>query len=364
MTASFTLLTTTINVPHLLEAYLADAARFERRIDQCIVVGDHKTPPETADLCRQLTRRFAVECRYLGVEEQQRELAPWPDFAAYLPWNCPERRNVGLILAQRNRSDIVVTIDDDNLVEEEDYFGGHMILGDARPVTAVTTRSGWWNPCDMLEEQRGIRFYPRGFPLTLRWRDEEREEQRTRLTGRVAINGGLWLDDPDIDAITRLTAPIRATAQKASEPRHLACGIGTWTPFNAQNTAMLREVVPAYFLFPHIGRYEDIWASYVVKRIADHLGDLITFGAPLVRQERNVHNLLKDLDAERLGMEHTETFCAILKAIPLRAADYRGAFAEIADAFAPAARELARDPAVFVEVERGLRLWAELFASL
>jgi hypothetical protein len=362
MTASFTLLTTTINVPRVLTAYLEDAARFARRIDQCIVVGDHKTPVETAEFCRSLERRFSVDCRYLSVEDQKRELAPWPEFAEYLPWNCPERRNVGLILAHRNRSDIVVTIDDDNLVEEEDYFGGHMILGAQRTVETVTTGSGWWNPCDMLIEERGIRFYPRGFPLTERWRAEELDETRRQITARVAVNGGLWLDDPDIDAITRLTAPIRARAQKPTEPRHLACGIGTWTPFNAQNTAMLRDVVPAYFLFPHIGRYEDIWASYVVKRIADHLGDLITFGSPLVRQERNVHNLLKDLDAERLGMEHTETFCMILKAIPLRAWSYGQAFAEIAEHFGQVARELAPDPSVFDDVGLGLKLWASVFA--
>lgn len=362
MTNSFTLLTTTINVPRVLTAYLEDAARFSRYIDQCIVVGDYKSPSETADFCRDLGQRFSVDCRYLSVDDQKRELAQWPDFAQYLPWNSPERRNVGLILAHRNRSDIVVTIDDDNLVDEPDYFGGHTVLGEDRTVETVTTASGWWNLCDMLEEQRGIRFYPRGFPLTERWRAEEFDEKRQQVTARVSVNGGLWLDDPDVDAITRLTAPIRARAQKPSEPRYLACGIGTWTPFNSQNTALLRDVVPAYFILPYIGRYEDIWASYIVKRIADHLGDLITFGSPLVRQERNVHNLLKDLDSERLGMEHTETFCAILKAIPLKGTTYREAYAEIADAFGKVAKELAPVPGVFDEVGRGLRLWASIFA--
>jgi hypothetical protein len=361
MTPSFTLLTTTINVPRVLTAYFEDAAKFTRKIDQCIVVGDYKSPDETAEFCRNLERRFAIECRYLSVDDQKRELAKWPEFSEYLPWNSPERRNVGLMLAYRNRSDIIVTIDDDNLVDEEDYFGGHMILGEERTVETVTTASGWWNLCDMLVEQQGIRFYPRGFPLSERWRAEERHEKRQQVTARVAVNGGLWLDDPDVDAITRLTAPVRACAQKTTEPRYLACGVGTWTPFNSQNTAMLREVVPAYFILPYIGRYEDIWASYIVKRIADHLGDLITFGSPLVRQERNVHNLLKDLDSERFGMEHTETFCAILKAIPLTATTYREAYAEIANSFGKVAKELAPNPGILDDVGRGLRLWASTF---
>ena len=47
---------------------------------------------------------------------------------------------------------------------------------------------------------------------------------------------------------------------------------GARGPFNSQNTILARAVLPAYFLSPNVGRYDDIFASFMVKRIADHLG--------------------------------------------------------------------------------------------
>jgi hypothetical protein len=38
--------------------------------------------------------------------------------------------------------------------------------------------------------------------------------------------------------------------------------------------------------------------SDVLTRIAEHLDHAICFGEPLVRQERNPHDLWRDLDAE------------------------------------------------------------------
>lgn len=37
---------------------------------------------------------------------------------------------------------------------------------------------------------------------------------------------------------------------------------------------------------PNIGRYDDIWAGYIVLAIADHLDHAVAFGFPLVKQAR------------------------------------------------------------------------------
>ena len=63
-----------------------------------------------------------------------------------------------------------------------------------------------------------------------------------------------------------------------------------------------------------MGRYDDIWAGYVVLAIADHMDQATMFGFPLVKQERNPHNYFKDHMVERVGLEHTETFCEWLRA--------------------------------------------------
>lgn len=44
------------------------------------------------------------------------------------------------------------------------------------------------------------------------------------------------------------------------------------SPFNSQNTAVTRQVLEAYWMCPCVGRMDDIWPSYVVRRVADHLG--------------------------------------------------------------------------------------------
>ena len=46
------------------------------------------------------------------------------------------------------------------------------------------------------------------------------------------------------------------------------------------------------------------------------------FGFPLVKQERNPHNYFKDHQAERIGLEHTETFCSWLREVELTGGTY------------------------------------------
>jgi len=364
---SFSLVTTTINVPSLLEAYVDDAVRFQRRLIDVIVVGDRKTDGGAARYCSTLEESRGVQVRFLDVADQERYLDRFPEFADFLPWNCIQRRNVGLLHAFESEADIVVTIDDDNFLEDEDYFGRHAHVGTTHRVETVATPSGWWNVCSMLEEARGIPFYHRGHPLEHRWLADDDEEWEV-VEARVVVNAGLWLDDPDVDALARLCFPVTATGPSERYRERAACAVGTWAPFNSQNTALAREALPAYLLFPHIGRYDDIWASYVLRRIADHLGDVVTYGAPLVRQLRNPHDYFRDFDAERFGIEANAVFIAALGRCELSCTDYRDGFAQIGrqlpDAIGTTCEEAGRPPEEFDHVLRGFELWTAIFAAL
>ena len=112
--------------------------------------------------------------------------------------------------------------------------------------------------------------------------------------------------------------------------KQLCTSAWNWSPFNSQNTSLMREVIPAYFLSPYNGRYDDIWASYVLTRITEHFNHVISFGEPVVRQERNPHDLWRDLDVERNGMIMTDDFCQALRDIDFRGTSYGECFAEIA----------------------------------
>jgi hypothetical protein len=130
----------------------------------------------------------------------------------------------------------------------------------------------------------------------------------------------------------------------------------------------MREALPAYFLSPYTGRYDDIWASYIINRISQHFGDTVAFGEPLVRQQRNPHDLWRDLDVERNGMILTDGFCEALRAISLTGASYHQCFGQIAEALP----ETWIEGSEWTESQKdwrsklieGMRIWHSAFAAL
>jgi len=322
------IVTTTINVPTLLKDY-------KKLKCDIIVIGDKRTPPETATFCEQ------NDISYFDVKSQLHYLKRFPELKKYLPYNSIQRRNIGILMAYEAGYEKIVTIDDDNYMLNRKYLKEHK-LG-KRKICTVSSDTGWFNVCKGLIDKKRRTFYHRGFPL------EKRTDEMYILSQpekkNVVVNAGLWLGDPDIDAMTRLyylADPIDARQYPNPD---IALEIGTWSPFNSQNTALHRDIIPAYFLHPYIGRYDDIWASYVVKKIADHLGDYIAFGRPLVDQKRNVHNYWKDLDKER-DMERNTDFINQLQDISLEGADYFTCYKEIAEKLQG-----------FDEYVKGMKIW-------
>ncbi len=64
-------------------------------------------------------------------------------------------------------------------------------------------------------------------------------------------------------------------------------------PVCGMNTAFLRELTPAYYFLPdlwvngwQLSRHDDIWGGYIVKRLMDLRGDLLTFGGPVVEHTK------------------------------------------------------------------------------
>lgn len=333
--------TTTIHVPTLLDDYMRDAGAHGHRDTIFVVVGDRETPAEARGFCADLAARHPFEVVFLGVDDQERYLVPYPELARHLPWNSIQRRNVGLLLAWERGAERIITIDDDNLLEEPDFIGGHAVAGREIEIETYATPAGWLNVCDFLDEAHGFRFFHRGFPPEAKAATAASAPVARRARGRVVVNAGLWLDAPDVDAVTRLALPLQVTGLRREA--NFALAPGTWSPFNSQNTALARAVVPAYFLSPLVGRYDDIWASYVVKAIADHLGDLVAFGHPVVRQVRNPHDDWKDLAAEQDGMRLTGAFCRWLKSITLRGDGYAACYGEVIDGLA---RLVETDPSI------------------
>jgi len=360
-----TIVTTTINVPVLLRNYAVNAMRYGHRDLDFIVIGDRKSPPETAAFCKAVDRLFP--CAYFDIPAQQEYLHGYPELWRHIRFDCIQRRNIGMLMAYRNGADVVITIDDDNFVTNQDFVGLHGVAGSMREVSLYASTSGWLNVCEFLEADDAVRFYHRGYPQKIRWTEREHFVTNHRAARHVVVNAGFWLDNPDIDALTRMERQPVVRGFKPSWPGGIALEPGTWSPFNSQNTALARGVIPAYFLSPYTGRYDDIWASYIVNRISEHFGDVIRFGDPLVRQQRNPHDLWRDLDVERNGMILTDDFCVALRSIRLTGTSYHECFGEIADALPEAWAEGAKwtesQKEWRTKLIEGMRLWHAAFVE-
>ena len=330
-----TIVLTTINVPDLLEGYADNFAR-HGHLDavDAIVVGDLKTPGSAnADLARRLTDRgFRVE--YLDPDAQRAYMRRFPELDALIPWNSDQRRNVGYLKAVEQGADIVVAVDDDNYVRDDDWYEGHAVVGRTEALPTVSCASHWWSPCSMMDtDPPGRRLYPRGHPYSRRHKDDG--ETRAIASGRVVVNAGLWLLDPDVDSLTRLTAPVACTALREDR---VALAPGTWANINTQNTAFHRDTLPAFYFVPitgHIGglvveRYGDIWAGLFLRKAIDAMNDRVAYGRPACDHRRNSHVLLKDLQLEFWSVLITEVLWEALHGLDLSARSYAGLYDEMA----------------------------------
>lgn len=313
----FALVTTTIHVPTLLEAYIKDAQCYGHTLS-VFITGDKKTPIEAQLYCQNLGDRYGIPVYYDDVDNQERYLQRFSELSQFIPWNCIQRRNLSILRAYEMGFETIVTIDDDNFIAQENYFQWHASVGKISNCSDISSRDGWLNICSFLQEENNREFFPRGYSMRARRGRPQLEESKRQA--RIVVNGGFWLEEPDIDAITRLAIAPCVTHYKRQE--NFSLGIGTWAPFNSQNTALHRSIIPAYFLCPNIGRFDDIFASYFVKRLADHFGDSITFGLPLVKQTRNAHCLWTDLEDEKLGLQTVDFLCDALKSLSLTSSNY------------------------------------------
>jgi hypothetical protein len=319
------LITTTIYVPRALKAYLENAKAHGHQDLMVVIAGDQKTPHEVADFCRTLAASSKVPVHFLDVAAQDEYLERFPLLKAHLPWNSVQRRNVATLWAYEKGADKFITIDDDNLIQEGDFFGQHAVVGEDVEAEAYSSQTGFLNVCAWLKENQDLPFYHRGFPFSQRWKDEG--VQSAKRMGTCVANAGFWLNAPDIDAVTRMALPIDVTAYPHSE--NFALAKGTWSPFNSQNSAFHRRAVPAYFLSPVTFRYNDIWAGYLVVRIADHFDNMVLFGHPVVVQERHPHDLWLDLERERVGQQLTDRFCQWLRGVTLTETTWVGAVGQL-----------------------------------
>jgi hypothetical protein len=300
--ADTALITTTIYVPTVLRQYRASDPDV-----LMIIAGDTKTPhDEVQALCDELGHAI-----YLTPKDQERLGYACSEV---IGWRSIQRRNIALLEAIRLGAQVVLSVDDDNAPRSERYFEDLRKAFTGPPGYKPYKDAEWFNLGDYAYSP----FYYRGFPFSKRQDVIHGDMLRGKIERRVGIVNGPIYGDPDINAIDRYSKYPRVHTYNLGD--RLSIYIDprtTWTPINSQNTAYVRELAPLAFVLPGIGRYDDIWASYIAQRVMEATDYHVYFGEPSVTQERNPHDWLKDLEAEIYGMRHTEAFCEELKSVPI-----------------------------------------------
>lgn len=243
------------------------------RHHRLVIVGDRKTPP-------------AWRCdgaRFLALEEQQ-ALAPELDRRMPLDHYC--RKMFGYLYAMREGAQLIVDTDDDNIPKAG--FGFPPLEG---AFAALPGGLGFVNVYRYFTPQK---IWPRGLPLRCISGDvafETRNEQ-----SRIGIWQALADEDPDVDAIYRLTGNTPCWFDQRAP---LVLGEGTLAPLNSQNTLFRRELFALLYLPTHVTfRFTDILRGLVAQPILWRHGYRVGFTQATVVQKRNAHDYFKDFVSE------------------------------------------------------------------
>lgn len=221
--------------------------------------------------------------------------------------------------------------------------------GDASPVAGhlANLRS----PChpDYFNTLYDIEFV-RGYPHALR-------------KGRpTAISHGLWLDHPDLDALTQRDNPDLRTHDEVpvvqTVPRgcqYSMCGM---------NLAFDRELIGPAMYFGLMGegqpwgRYDDLWAGWCSKVICDQLGYGVKTGRPYVVHQK-ASNWRANMEREAKGIEWASDLYQFFDSVAFEPdhTTVEACYTALADQVAE--RLGALDP-YFERLARAMRTWVTL----
>jgi len=283
------IVTTTINPP--TEAI----EKFQALTDwELVVIGDKKTPKDY-----HLERGT-----YITPEMQEKYDKELSDA---IGWNCIQRRSFGLLWAHDMRAEVVAVVDDDNIPYDD--WGKDLMIGKDVEVNYYQTDLPAFDPVGATNEKI---LWHRGYPLQLVSKRDYSQKEKKVL--RPDIQADFWNGDPDIDAICRMEHAPECKFDSSLFP----IASNKMSPFNSQNTFISGSLLKYYFLFPHIGRMDDIWASYYVQA----KGHKVVYGKPSVYQARNEHDLVKDMKQEYLGYENNLNLVRDLAVDPEKILNY------------------------------------------
>jgi len=311
------LVTTTINVPTVLALY--------RKLDPSVkffVAADEKTPLDAYSFCADIP-----DCEMYS-PDRQKELGY--ECSPLLGWNNDSRRNIALLEALKWGAELIISIDDDMIPMNADYFATFKKLffgrrqdfhdpGIFHSYTPAYSGLQLGTPLYWLDA--GQLTVPiakqRGLPL-----DHLAVASAGAAVGvNIGIAQGVILGVPDTDAATAATSQPMVHSASDILRNGFVAHPQARAVVNSQFTAFRRELAPAFAQFyEHQGRNTDILASLLMRRIAAERGLFTYFGPPFGFHNRRPRRILPDLRAEMYGLERIEAWADYLERAPLSSA--------------------------------------------
>ena len=292
------LITTTINVPKVLALYrkFGPDVRF-------FVAGDQKTPEDAVNYCTH----DIPNCHFIYTSEQDK----WKH-SKHIGWNTDSRRNIALLEALKWGAEIIVSIDDDMIPMDSDFFERiEMTL--TQPYSGLQFGyPGLWFDAGRFTvppaRQRGLPAeYPHGGGNIVTFVEDV----------QIGAMQGIILGTPDTDAATTVTNNPKVLSATDVLRNGFVVDPKAYSVFDSQITAFRRELAPCFAQFyKWQGRNTDLFASLIMRRVMRDRGLYTYFGPPTGFHARAVRDPFKDLKAEMWGLEHVAEFASWLDTAP------------------------------------------------
>lgn len=242
-----------------------------------IVIGDNKTPKDWH--CENVD--------FIPIKMQD-ELEF--SLAKSIPQNHYSRKMLGYLKAIQNNAEFIIDTDDDNIPKMNWNFPEFNadVIHDY-----IIDNLGFINVYQLYTDQK---IWPRGLPLDLINRDFDLVNKIIKNERKVGIWQGLADEDPDVDAIYRLTSDEPCYF---SERPPIVLGKNSISPFNTQNTIIVKELFPLLYLPTYVTfRYTDILRGLIAQPIMWLYNYHLGFTNATVIQKRNPHDYFKDFISE------------------------------------------------------------------
>lgn len=267
--------------------------------------------------------------QHLGLKYQR--------YLSVIPQRCHAETSFGFLVAYEEQPDFVIELDDDVFpIQRHNIVDCHLNNLFSKNGITVYSKEKWYNSMENLDLNIAMHLFPRGHPYAREARTED--FIWSDGGGECVLNMGLWAGHPDLDALTILyhggLDGRCGVKSKESRRNKIIVDKGTYFALCSMNTAFLPRIVPAFYQlymnFMGVDRFDDIWSGIFFKKIADHLGDKICLGEPIVYHDKRPRDVFKDLKKELEGMIINEALWKMLDEVELDGKTYWDSYYSLA----------------------------------